>query len=466
MTLQTETISGTLAAAPRVHAVRIPFVVPAGIGRLHVSLQFEQRAGCQLFLAVFDPAGFRGSVMRPGAPGTVVLELWLTAGAASPGAVPGAIAAGEWCALIDVERLAMATAWQLVISCAPGAADAPAEPPPPPPLDAEPRAGWYAGELHAHSQHSDGTPTVATLLQAARHADLDFLALTDHFTISGHREAAQQRVPGLTVVRSLELTGHYGHANLHGVPHWIDCYVDDRPEWTINHAARAVRAAGGLFCVNHPFAAELGWRYLEFDWDLADLLEVWHAHEGPGNTLAFGLWDEHLRAGRRITGVAATDSHDVRAARHRLGAVRTWVYAQSSTEAALLAGLRSGRVAGSRGPMVDALAWRADAPAQQWPMGATAPAGSLGLRFTSTPVAVPWHLHLLKRGAPWRVFAGPAGVPLSVELVDDALPGSYYRWELHAAVPLGDYPDDRWREWHTLLAFTNPIMVAQAGGAP
>jgi hypothetical protein len=64
------------------------------------------------------------------------------------------------------------------------------------------------------------------------------------------------------------------------------------------------------------------------------------------------------------------------------------------------------------------------------------------------------------------VFAGPAGLPLSVELVDDALPGSYYRWELHAAVPLGDYPDDRWREWHTLLAYTNPIMVAQTGEAP
>jgi hypothetical protein len=462
MTLQTETINGVIDAMPRVHAVRVPFVVPAGTARLQVSLRFEQRPGCQLFLAVFDEAGFRGSAMRPGVPGAVALEVWLTAGAASPGALPGAIVAGEWCALIDVERLAVATAWELVIAYAPGATEPAAEAPPPSlPVGAS-EPGWYVGELHAHSHHSDGAPTVPALLRAARRANLDFLALTDHFTISGHAEAARQPEPGLTVIRSLELTGHHGHANLHGVPHWVDCYVDDRAEWTINDAARAVRAAGGLFCVNHPFAADLGWRYLDFDWDLADLLEVWHAREGPGNTLAFGLWDEQLRAGRRITGVAATDSHDLRVPRHRLGGVRTQVYAAANDEAALLAGLRGGRVAGSRGPLVDALAWRVNAPARQWSIGATVPAGALGLRFVSTPTAVPWQLHLLKRGAPWRVFDGPAGIPVSVEVVDEATAGSYYRWELHAASPLGEYPEDRWREWHTLLAFTNPIFVATA----
>ncbi|GAJ18037.1 unnamed protein product, partial [marine sediment metagenome] len=44
---------------------------------------------------------------------------------------------------------------------------------------------WYKGELHVHSYHSDGKNSVEEIVEAAKEEKLDFIALTDHNTISG-----------------------------------------------------------------------------------------------------------------------------------------------------------------------------------------------------------------------------------------------------------------------------------------
>jgi 3',5'-nucleoside bisphosphate phosphatase len=64
-------------------------------------------------------------------------------------------------------------------------------------------------DLHAHSTASDGTDTPGQLVAAARDADLDVLAITDHDTTSGWAPAAAALPPGLTLVPGAELSCAY-----------------------------------------------------------------------------------------------------------------------------------------------------------------------------------------------------------------------------------------------------------------
>jgi hypothetical protein len=239
-------------------------------------------------------------------------------------------------------------------------------------------------------------------------------------------------------------------------------YVDGRATWDINQLAREVRAAGGLFGVNHAFSADLGWRYHTFDWQLADVFEVYHALEGPGNLLQIGLWDDLLRRGLRIVGVAATDSHDPYNGRHRLGQVVTGVYADELSERGIVAGLRRGRVYGSRGPHLDFSALRTESNAAPVCMGGTIPPGPTRFRVELDRLAYPSRLHILKNGYFFDIVELRASdAPQTVEFEDDAVAGSYYRLEVHAVPTDSASPHQRWRDWTTLLAFSNPIWVAE-----
>jgi 3',5'-nucleoside bisphosphate phosphatase len=61
-------------------------------------------------------------------------------------------------------------------------------------------------DLHTHSSVSDGTETPAELMETARAAGLDVVALTDHDTTDGWTAARDARPEGLTVVPGMELS--------------------------------------------------------------------------------------------------------------------------------------------------------------------------------------------------------------------------------------------------------------------
>jgi hypothetical protein len=382
--------------------------------------------------------------MQPGAQGDIDLVLWVAADDASHGGIPGPLPAGQWYAQIDVERTGETADYLLMVDAEFGEQRPAATLSYPDRYVSCAAPGWYRGELHAHSWESDGKTSVADVFTAAKRLGLDYLALTDHFTTSGYRHLAMLHSPELALIRSLELTGHAGHANLHGLHHWHDVYVDGRDDWDINHLAQQVREEGGLFCINHSFAADLGWRYHAFNWQLADLLEVYHAHEGPGNLLQIGLWDELLRGGQRIVGVAATDSHDPYAGRHCLGQVVTAIYAQELSEQGLLAGLRSGRVYGSRGPQLEFTARTTAEPEHTVYMGDALRLPAAQFRVELANRHYPWRLHILKNGFHFEIVEqlSPA-IRHVIEFHDQARADDNYRLELHA-VPLGsDAPSQR-----------------------
>ncbi|UGQ14414.1 PHP domain-containing protein [Yinghuangia sp. ASG 101] len=61
-------------------------------------------------------------------------------------------------------------------------------------------------DLHTHSTASDGTDRPADLVRLARETGLDVIALTDHDTTGGWREAAEALPDGLTLVRGAEIS--------------------------------------------------------------------------------------------------------------------------------------------------------------------------------------------------------------------------------------------------------------------
>ena len=450
--------TGTVSPDTLVPYINHTFTVPAGTKRVIVTLEYMKPGICQLYLSVFAPDQYRGSRMLPAAIGAVKLELDLSASSASLGGIAGAITAGEWRAQLDLERTAFTVDYRLSITLsdlepdvAPVETVATLEPTAP----IAPVAGWYRGELHSHSTHSDGREDVAAVIASALHHRLDFISLTDHFTTAGWAELERLAPPELCVMRGLEITGHRGHANLHGLATWVNPFVDEPQTWNINDAANATHAQGGLFCVNHPYALDLGWRYHEFDWGLCDLLEVYHHHEGEGNTRQLALWDELLRSGRRITGVAGIDSHDPFRGRHRLGQVATVVHAHALEQGAILEGLKRGAAYVSFGA---GLSFTAHSGSSQVGMGETIQATDrVCLEIELTHLEHPARLVVLKNGWYHKHFDLPASASQTVTLEDGEVLSGYYRLEVYARAVQGQIGSGR--EWAQMLCLSNPIFI-------
>jgi len=70
-------------------------------------------------------------------------------------------------------------------------------------------------DLHTHSSVSDGTEPPAVVIRRGAEAGLDVIALTDHDTVAGQREAAEALPPGMILLPGAELScrldGHSVH---------------------------------------------------------------------------------------------------------------------------------------------------------------------------------------------------------------------------------------------------------------
>lgn len=450
--------NGFLSPKPRIHYLDYPFTVTAQASRVGLTLRFHKRELAQIFVALFDPNGFRGNRMNPGAKGDVQLDLWVAPDDSSEGGIAGGLPEGTWRVQLDIERLKEDVEYQLVayadLDVVPVAVDLTY----PENHIVKAQAGWYRGELHAHSTESDGKYTVDDVVKAAIDADLDFLALTDHFTISQWRKLLPHLEKPIALLRSVEITSHHGHANLHGIKRWVDVYVD-RPDWSMNQAADAVHAQGGLFCVNHAFSGDLGWRDFSFDWDRADLMEIYHNLEGCNNAFQLMLWDQHLNAGRRLIGVGGTDSHNPFEGRHKLGQLVTWVEAETLSERGIIDGLRRGRVYVSRNPQLRFSISSNGQRAQMWESLVTDEQPiKLDIQILTKEDI---RLFVIKNGYYFdsvRVSA-QADAWQSFEFEDQPLHPSYYRIELHSNTQHDEYRGIMWRDHDTMRALSNPIWV-------
>jgi hypothetical protein len=314
----------------------VPFDVPAGISQIRIEQMYDKAGGSNAVdLGLFEPGPLTiGSRALRGWSGGARSEIVLGPGTASPGYRAGPLPPGRWHVILGLYKVSPAGVDVTLRITLSAAGDA--------------RRRWYAGDLHLHTVHSDGSAEPAQVLAMARDAGLDFVAITDHNNTT-HAVAAppDPNARPLHIVGE-EITTPGGHANVWGLKpgDWIDFRIAANDQ-RINEFAAAASARGAMFSINHPVD----------DCDACDWkqpippqtasIEVWNGGLGP-QPGAIAIWDDLLRQGRRITGVASSDWHRAPGV---IGAGSVRVLADSLTEQAILQAVAAGRVVMMRDPM-------------------------------------------------------------------------------------------------------------------
>ncbi|WP_055047271.1 PHP domain-containing protein [Devosia sp. A16] len=215
---------------------------------------------------------------------------------------------------------------------------------------------FWKGNLHTHSNRSDGALEPAEVCRRYREAGYDFLCLSDHFLSQFSfplTDTREYRTAGFTTLIGAELhapathLGDLWHILAVGLPHDFA----PTPEGEDGPAlARRAAAAGAFVGIAHP-----QWYGLDFTDGLA--LDAAHAVEIYNHTCEMlsarpdgvALFDDLLTRGRQLTGFASDDAHF-----HADDSFGGWVQVKSETLApeALLAALKAGNYYASTGPEI------------------------------------------------------------------------------------------------------------------
>jgi hypothetical protein len=446
-----------------------PFEVPPDAAELHVRLWWDPRDMGDEHLAnglgatLWGPDGFRGSAVRRGDANDLTIGLT----SASPGALAGPIQPGRWVFNIDTGLILPDGAkagfldWTLGVWAtlgAPASVSAPEEAAPANRPRPSGRAGWYRGDLHSHTVHSDGSFTVDERLERAVERGLDFIAITDHNTISHHRELDpwQDRI---VPIRGCEVTTFHGHLNVFGLTAAIDWRAERRGGGAMGIVDQAHRQ-GAFVSINHPssfgdpWCVGCHWDFARVDYASFDTMEIWNggwADVETANEDNVAFWTDLLEAGLRLTGIAGTDSHGP-ADDDDATLGFTYVYATERSEAAILDGIRLGRVFLSRGPSLSFRARGSDGVEVVRPGDELPADGDVTLTVDVDGLEAPATL--------WFVTSGSA-IPLAecdrarARVVTDRRLDATGWWRLELRAGTARNGD--------VLALTNPVWV---GGRP
>jgi hypothetical protein len=416
--------------------VMVPFDVPAGTTLIRVKYCYDQPdiqvpgspVGNTLDLGLYEPLhagnsvwatdefrGWGGSShpdVQVSPEGFASESFYLSnpkgnqPGKTTRGFKPGPIPAGRWAVelgVASVTPLALGdldekVAWRVEIALSSEASNAD-EPYAPAPYDSTPAksgAGWYAGDMHVHAEHSNlGAATMRRTFDhafkplALGGAGLDFVTLSDYVSGTAWPEIGrlQAAYPGKLIERSAEVITYRGHTNNHGSHTVVDyrtgpIYVrHDNGGVDLIRAARpasaifdAVRGAGGWTQINHPtifpsavptfssFCRGCPWDYTaaETDYSKVDAIEIATGPAGlrttpkpgpnPFTPLALLFWENALDRGFHIAAVGSSDSHsaddanadvtDVTGA--PVGMATTVVYADELSEQGIQRGVKGG----------------------------------------------------------------------------------------------------------------------------
>jgi hypothetical protein len=361
--IETIVLEGTLTPDQRLTYPLLPFTVPAHTARIDVRHSYASPIGSDpsltdgntVDIGIFDPrghafmeAGFRGWS------GSARADFFISPKAASPGYMPGAIQPGMWHICLGAYKIAeVGCPYRIDIALTIDDADLAESFPARLALSAQPRtdiirdSGWYRGDLHCHTYHSDGDSAPQTVIERAEALGLDFLAITDHNAVSHQVELAEAQTR-LMLIPGMEVTTYRGHWNIWGAGPWIDFRVQSAAD--MQAAVDAALQAGYLISCNHPRPFGPEWAYPEVRG--FHCIEVWNGPWLLMNEAALAYWEARLRSGKRCAAVGGSDSHfHTRDHPAKLATPTTFIYcAGAPSPAALLDGLRAGHAFISESP--------------------------------------------------------------------------------------------------------------------
>lgn len=212
---------------------------------------------------------------------------------------------------------------------------------------------WYKGNLHTHSNESDGESSPQQLVDMFAERGYDFLSITDHWKLT---DPTPLDAKGLLLIPGSELNG--GQAELgqdyHIVAVGLRAPVEHPREASAQEIINAARLQTEAVWVAHP-----SWSSLTYQ-DLLPLeghlgIEVYNTtcHHGIGRGVSANQWDELLVRGQRPLGLAVDDAH-----LHYPDALGGWIMvkAEACTQEAILAALVQGNFYATTGPTFEHIA--------------------------------------------------------------------------------------------------------------
>jgi hypothetical protein len=222
---------------------------------------------------------------------------------------------------------------------------------------------FWRGNLHCHSDRSDGLRGPQEVAAAYRQAGYDFIALSDHFEERyGWRvtDTRELRTSDFTTILAAELSSGPWTERM---VYWVSAVglpldLDPPPAGDPAEVIRRAQTAGAFLVLLHP-----GLNNLPLDavdrlpaFDAIDAVEIYnHNTFGSAPDRADGAYmvDGLLERGHRILINAGDDAHFA-FPRDRFGGwVEVW--AESLEPSALLAGLRAGSYYSTQGPRIERL---------------------------------------------------------------------------------------------------------------
>ena len=380
---RTQTFEGRLAHDDYERMFEQPFEVSAGTRRIEIEVTHSGRdQRTVLDVGLRGPAGFRGWS------GGRVETIQVSALTATAGYLPGAIEPGPWAVVLGVPNIRFGREDRYTVRVTLHDTDRPQ-----PTLVLRSGPAWFAGDLHAHSAHSDGrvrvgTPRVAgapphRVFDAAVAAGLDFITLSDHNTVAHWLDVdrLQPHYDSMLLLHGREVTTYRGHANTAGEQAFHDFRLPS-PGASPQALLRPIAESGAFVSINHPGRAD-DESCMGCGWNVSDVemlrtihgVEVVNGTTRRGTEWGWPIWAAWLNRGARLTAVGGSDEHTPdETGDYQIGEPTTVVWARELSEAGIVEGLKSGRVyVRTRGPRGPALEFDAEVGGRRYQMGEVAP---------------------------------------------------------------------------------------------
>lgn len=339
----------------------IPFEVDATTQRIEVAYRWMDQAtapnpnpldSTTFDLGIWDQRGygetvaFRGwSGSRQGRIDQNDPPVWVEAGSAERGYVPGEILPGEW--TVEIGAGAVKTGgseFVVEITCL-GQASGVAFVPDPVSEDVEitqnnpPYPNWMHADFHMHAFHSHGEgPLPADFVNQARATGLDVLMYTEYIVPQHWAELGQVQANNSDVLiyPGREIITYFGHLNTFGeTPNELD-YRQGFENVDIGQIQQRSLNDGALIQINHPTTFEgplfedlcRGCAFeldASIDFTQVDSIEVQNAAtettsanvgisgppgaiENPFTATAIDYWEDKLMQGFKITATSGSDA--------------------------------------------------------------------------------------------------------------------------------------------------------------